>query len=76
MFRISVNLDSCHVECIHQCATLTVCVCVFAHQLDFYGALHWAVMLRVTLPLAIFHRCHSAVVLAEVWKSSYKARAD
>jgi len=32
------------------------------------------VILRVTLPLAIFHRFHSAVVLAEVWKSSYKAR--
>ncbi|XP_043208161.1 proton channel OtopLc-like isoform X5 [Amphibalanus amphitrite] len=45
-------------------------------QLNFYGPLHWAVLLRVTLPLAIFHRFHSAVVLAEVWKSSYKARAD
>jgi len=43
-------------------------------QLDFYGPLNWAVILRVTLPLAIFHRFHSAVVLAEVWKSSYKAR--
>ena len=49
---------------------------MFVRQLNFYGSLHWAVMLRVTLPLAIFHRFHSAVVLAEVWKSSYKARAD
>ncbi|XP_037087635.1 proton channel OtopLc-like [Pollicipes pollicipes] len=45
-------------------------------QLNFYGRLHWAVILRVTLPLAIFHRFHSAVVLAEVWKSSYRARED
>lgn len=45
-------------------------------QLNFYGALHWAVIQRVTLPLAIFHRFYSSVMLAEVWKSSYKARAD
>ncbi|XP_043200571.1 proton channel OtopLc-like isoform X2 [Amphibalanus amphitrite] len=41
-------------------------------QLHFYGPLPWAVILRATLPLAIFHRFHSTVVLAEVWKSSYR----
>ena len=44
-------------------------------QLEFYGRLHWAVMVRVALPLAIFHRFHSAVVLTEVWKPSDRARA-
>ena len=45
-------------------------------QLEFYGPLPWAVMLRVTLPLAIFHRFHSTVVLAEVWKASYRLHQE
>ncbi|XP_061927417.1 proton channel OtopLc isoform X2 [Apis cerana] len=45
-------------------------------QLDFYGFLAWAIVQRVTLPLCIFHRFHSAVTFAEIWKTSYKARLD
>ncbi|XP_015124928.1 proton channel OtopLc isoform X2 [Diachasma alloeum] len=45
-------------------------------QLDFYGYLSWTIVQRVTLPLCIFHRFHSAVTLAEIWKTSYKARLE
>ncbi|CAG5009785.1 unnamed protein product [Parnassius apollo] len=45
-------------------------------QLDFYGFVAWSLVQRFTLPLCIFHRFHSAVTLAEIWKSSYKARLE
>ncbi|XP_075156778.1 proton channel otopetrin-like a isoform X3 [Haematobia irritans] len=45
-------------------------------QLDFYGFVPWAIIQRVTLPLCIFHRFHSAVTLAEIWKTTYKARLE
>uniref|UniRef100_A0A1Y1MQN5 Otopetrin n=1 Tax=Photinus pyralis TaxID=7054 RepID=A0A1Y1MQN5_PHOPY len=45
-------------------------------QLEFYGFLAWAIVQRITLPLCIFHRFHSAVTLAEIWKMSYKARLE
>lgn len=45
-------------------------------QLDFYGFVAWSLIQRVTLPLCIFHRFHSAVTLAEVWKTTYKARLE
>ncbi|KAF4520829.1 hypothetical protein B566_EDAN007124 [Ephemera danica] len=45
-------------------------------QLDFYGFLTWAIVQRVTLPLCIFHRFHSAVAFAEIWKTSYKPRLE
>ncbi|CAH1390023.1 unnamed protein product [Nezara viridula] len=45
-------------------------------QLEFYGFLAWSMVQRVTLPLCIFHRFHSAVTLAEIWKTSYKPRID
>ncbi|XP_065159977.1 proton channel OtopLc isoform X9 [Atheta coriaria] len=45
-------------------------------QLEFYGFLTWALIQRLTLPLCIFHRFHSAVTLAEIWKTSYKARLE
>ncbi|XP_057334764.1 proton channel OtopLc isoform X2 [Microplitis mediator] len=45
-------------------------------QLDFYGSLAWIIVQRVTMPLCIFHRFHSAVTLAEIWKTSYKARLE
>lgn len=45
-------------------------------QTTFYGFLTWAIIQRVTLPLCIFHRFHSAVTLAEIWKTSYKARLE
>uniref|UniRef100_A0A336KNR1 CSON013446 protein n=1 Tax=Culicoides sonorensis TaxID=179676 RepID=A0A336KNR1_CULSO len=51
---------------------------VFANpvQLDFYGYVSWCLIQRVTLPLCIFHRFHSAVTLAEIWKTTYKARLE
>ncbi|XP_020712880.1 uncharacterized protein LOC101455432 isoform X11 [Ceratitis capitata] len=51
---------------------------VFANpvQLDFYGFVPWSIIQRVTLPLCIFHRFHSAVALAEIWKTTYKARLE
>ncbi|XP_011493999.1 PREDICTED: uncharacterized protein LOC105359184 [Ceratosolen solmsi marchali] len=45
-------------------------------QIDFYGYLSWAIVQRITIPLCIFHRFHSAVTLAEIWKTSYKARLE
>ncbi|XP_013792489.2 otopetrin-3-like [Limulus polyphemus] len=39
---------------------------------EFYGVMGWAVITRVTLPLSIFYRFHSAVTFAEVWKNSYR----
>ncbi|XP_059489984.1 proton channel OtopLc isoform X2 [Neocloeon triangulifer] len=45
-------------------------------QLDFYGFLAWAIVQRITLPLCIFHRFHSAVAFAEIWKTSYKPRLE
>lgn len=45
-------------------------------QKDFYGFITWALIQRISLPLCIFHRFHSAVTLAEVWKTTYKARLE
>uniref|UniRef100_A0AAR5PTK5 Otopetrin n=1 Tax=Dendroctonus ponderosae TaxID=77166 RepID=A0AAR5PTK5_DENPD len=45
-------------------------------QKNFYGFLTWAIVQHLTLPLCIFHRFHSAVTLAEIWKTSYKARLE
>ncbi|CAH2979551.1 unnamed protein product [Chilo suppressalis] len=45
-------------------------------QLDFYGFVAWSLVQRFTLPLCIFHRFHSAVTLAEIWKTTYKARLE
>ncbi|XP_056646059.1 proton channel OtopLc isoform X2 [Diorhabda sublineata] len=45
-------------------------------QLKYYGYLTWAMVQRLTLPLCIFHRFHSAVALAEIWKTSYKPRLE
>lgn len=45
-------------------------------QLKYYGYLTWSMVQRLTLPLCIFHRFHSAVALAEIWKTSYKPRLE
>lgn len=60
---------------------LKFCDCFFFFflqkvQLDFYGFIAWSIIQRVTLPLCIFHRFHSAVTLAEIWKTTYKARLE
>ncbi|KAH7642154.1 proton channel otop1 isoform x3 [Dermatophagoides farinae] len=41
-------------------------------QLKVFGFTTWALILRITLPLSIFYRFHSAITFAEVWKNSYK----
>lgn len=41
-------------------------------QLSVFGFTTWSLVLRITLPLSIFYRFHSAITFAEVWKNSYK----
>ena len=41
-------------------------------QLNFYGFLPWAIVQRISLPLCIFYRFHSAMVYAEIWKNSFR----
>ena len=43
-------------------------------QSEFYGYFPWAVIQRITLPLCVFFRFHSTVVLAELWKNCYQIR--
>jgi len=38
----------------------------------FYGPITWVGLQRLTLPLAIFFRFHSTVVLIDCWKNSYR----
>ncbi|XP_073999455.1 proton channel OtopLc-like isoform X2 [Rhodnius prolixus] len=40
-------------------------------QLKFMGVLAWGVVSRIALPLLMFYRFHSAVLLLEIWQSSY-----
>lgn len=42
-------------------------------QLRFFGVLAWGVISRVSLPLLIFFRFHSCVLLLEIWKKSYQS---
>lgn len=41
-------------------------------QVNFYGFLPWAIVQRISLPLCIFYRFHSAIVYAEIWKNTYR----
>ena len=43
-------------------------------QLKFYGLLAWGVISRISLPLMIFYRFHSCVVLVEIWKNTYRTK--
>ncbi|XP_076046283.1 uncharacterized protein LOC143028294 [Oratosquilla oratoria] len=45
-------------------------------QLDFYGVLAWGIVSRISLPLMILYRFHSAVILVEIWKNTYRTKAD
>ena len=36
----------------------------------------WVLIQRVTLPLAVFFRFHSAVVSIELWKEVYASKAE
>eukprot|EP00094_Tigriopus_californicus_P008151 TCALIF_07847-PA protein Name:"Similar to Otop1 Otopetrin-1 (Mus musculus)" AED:0.73 eAED:0.73 QI:0/0/0/0.33/0.6/0.5/6/0/408 len=40
-------------------------------EAHFYGFMPWVIIQRVTLPLTIFFRFHSAVVNIEMWKNIY-----
>lgn len=42
----------------------------------FYGPLVWIPIQRITLPVCIFFRFHSCVMLVECWKSSYKVEEE
>ena len=41
-------------------------------QTQFYGLLAWGIISRISLPLLIFYRFHSCVVLVEIWKNTYR----
>ena len=43
-------------------------------QLKFFGFYAWSMIQRVCLPLCIFFRFHSSVILVEIWKNSYKTK--
>ncbi|KAG0725053.1 Proton channel OtopLc [Chionoecetes opilio] len=45
-------------------------------QFGFYGLLAWGVLTRVSLPLLILYRFHSGVILIEIWKNTYRTKAD
>ena len=36
--------------------------------------LAWGVISRISLPLMIFYRFHSCVVLVEIWKNTYRTK--
>lgn len=44
-------------------------------QLRFYGVLAWGVVSRVGLPLLVFYRFHSCVLLLDVWRRCYQSPA-
>lgn len=43
---------------------------------EFYGFMSWVLIQRVTLPLAVFFRFHSAVVSIELWKEVYASKPE
>ncbi|XP_063853521.1 proton channel OtopLc-like, partial [Scylla paramamosain] len=45
-------------------------------QFGFYGLLAWGVLSRVSLPLLILYRFYSGVILVEIWKNTYRTKAD
>lgn len=45
-------------------------------QLEFFGLWPWIIIMNVSMPLTIFYRFHSTVVLCEIWKRCYKVKPD
>ncbi|XP_050535741.1 proton channel OtopLc-like isoform X2 [Daktulosphaira vitifoliae] len=41
-------------------------------QLRFMGLLSWGLLSRISLPLVVFYRFHSAVLLLQIWYKSYR----
>merc|ERR1712079_43851 len=44
-------------------------------EAKFYGFSTWVLLQRITLPICIFFRFHSTVVLVDCWKNSYRPGA-
>ncbi|XP_046665368.1 proton channel OtopLc-like isoform X2 [Homalodisca vitripennis] len=42
-------------------------------QLRYLGVLAWGVISRLSLPLLVFYRFHSGVLLLEVWQRAYRS---
>ena len=47
---------------------------IHSFQSEFFGFHAWTLIQKVTLPLCIFFRFHSTVILAEIWKNTYKTK--
>ena len=43
-------------------------------QFEFYGMWAWTIILHLSMPLAIFYRFHSTVVLCEIWSTAYERK--
>lgn len=43
-------------------------------QYTFYGYLVWGIVSKISLPLLVFYRFHSSVVLIEIWKNTYRTK--
>ncbi|XP_043266933.1 proton channel OtopLc-like [Venturia canescens] len=41
-------------------------------QLRFFGVLAWGIISRICLPLVVFYRFHSCVLLLEAWNKCYR----
>ena len=41
------------------------------HEQSFFGKANWIVIQRITIPIIIFFRFHSSVLLVECWKMTY-----
>ncbi|XP_025410129.1 proton channel OtopLc-like isoform X2 [Sipha flava] len=41
-------------------------------QLRFMGLLSWGLLSRISLPLVVFYRFHSGILLLQIWQNSYK----
>eukprot|EP00088_Acartia_fossae_P065240 TRINITY_DN8043_c0_g1_i2.p1 TRINITY_DN8043_c0_g1~~TRINITY_DN8043_c0_g1_i2.p1 ORF type:complete len:570 (+),score=103.47 TRINITY_DN8043_c0_g1_i2:59-1768(+) len=40
-------------------------------EAEYFGPFHWVILERIIMPLSIFFRFHSTVVLVDSWKSNY-----
>ena len=40
-------------------------------EVELVGFMPWLMILRLTMPLVVFFRFHSSVVLVELWKEGY-----
>ena len=45
-------------------------------ELGLYGLQGWIIIRRLTIPLAIFYRLHSAIISVELWQEVYNRNKD